>query len=127
MWRASIHYGRKGLALHAMSAIDLALWDLYGKAVNEPVYNLMVAEPSNVFLSTQRHRALTWPKSWGFMEPRYRFLWTSAGHAGMKSNVAFVGNWRKKVGPDFPLMLDCYMALDVEYTADLAHRLNPST
>jgi L-alanine-DL-glutamate epimerase-like enolase superfamily enzyme len=62
MFRASIHYGRKGLALHAISAIDLALWDLYGKTVNEPVYNLM---------------------------------------------------------------LDCYMALDVEYTADLAYRLKP--
>ena len=28
MWRASIHYSRKGLAVHAISAIDLALWDL---------------------------------------------------------------------------------------------------
>jgi L-rhamnonate dehydratase len=42
MWRASIHYSRKGLAVHAISAIDLALWDLYGKTLNEPVYNLVV-------------------------------------------------------------------------------------
>ena len=38
MWRASIHYSRKGLAVHAISAIDIALWDLLGKAKGEPVY-----------------------------------------------------------------------------------------
>jgi hypothetical protein len=41
MWRASIHYGRKGLGVHAISAIDIALWDLLGKVQNEPVYNLL--------------------------------------------------------------------------------------
>src|SRR5690606_1887248 len=40
MWRASMPYGRKGLAIHAISAIDLALWDLLGKLRGEPVYAL---------------------------------------------------------------------------------------
>lgn len=30
-----------------------------------------------------------------------------------------------KVGPDYPLMLDCYMALTVPYTIRLAHELAP--
>ena len=41
MWRASIHYSRKGLGVHAISAVDLALWDLVGKTVGEHVFNLM--------------------------------------------------------------------------------------
>ena len=41
MWRASMPYGRKGIAVHALSAIDLALWDLLGKLQGEPVYNLL--------------------------------------------------------------------------------------
>ena len=41
MWRASIHYSRKGLGVHAISVVDLALWDLYGKTLGEPVFNLM--------------------------------------------------------------------------------------
>ena len=38
MWRASMPYGRKGLAVHALSAVDLALWDLLAKLRGEPVY-----------------------------------------------------------------------------------------
>ena len=40
MWRASIHYSRKGLGVHAISAVDIALWDLMGKALDKPVYEL---------------------------------------------------------------------------------------
>ncbi len=126
MFRASIHYGRKGLALHAISAIDLALWDLYGKTVNEPVYNLMggrTKERIPVYATTSRPDIA---QDLGFHGAKIPLPYgPSAGHAGMKSNVAFIEKWRRKVGPDFPLMLDCYMALDVEYTADLAHRLKP--
>ena len=43
----------------------------------------------------------------------------------MRRNVEFIGNWREEVGPDFPLMLDCYMALDVQYTTELARQLAP--
>jgi len=31
MFRATLNYGRKGLPLQAISAVDLALWDLLGK------------------------------------------------------------------------------------------------
>ena len=31
MFRATINYGRKGLTLQAISAVDLALWDLLGE------------------------------------------------------------------------------------------------
>ena len=41
MWRATLPYGRKGLAIHAISAVDLALWDLLGKLRDEPVYALL--------------------------------------------------------------------------------------
>lgn len=41
MWRSSMPYGRKGIAVHALSAVDLALWDLLGKLRGEPVYALL--------------------------------------------------------------------------------------
>ncbi len=42
------------------------------------------------------------------------------GSAGFDANVAFIGMARDDVGPGFPLMVDCYMALDVRYAIDLA-------
>ena len=41
MYRASIYYGRRGVALHAISGIDIALWDIKGKAAGKPVSELI--------------------------------------------------------------------------------------
>src|SRR5579859_4802517 len=41
MYRASIYYGRRGVALHAISGIDIALWDIKGKALGKPVWQLI--------------------------------------------------------------------------------------
>jgi L-alanine-DL-glutamate epimerase-like enolase superfamily enzyme len=41
MYRAAIYYGRRGVALHAISGIDIALWDIKGKALGQPVSALI--------------------------------------------------------------------------------------
>ena len=40
-WRSTINYGRKGLPIQALSALDLALWDALGKLRKEPVYAML--------------------------------------------------------------------------------------
>ncbi|MEX2199820.1 MAG: mandelate racemase/muconate lactonizing enzyme family protein [Dongiaceae bacterium] len=46
MYDATAYYGRRGAVLHAISAIDMALWDLRGKALGRPLCDL---------LGTRRH------------------------------------------------------------------------
>ncbi len=41
MYDATAWYGRRGVAIHAMSGIEMALWDLKGKAEGTPVYRLL--------------------------------------------------------------------------------------
>lgn len=41
MYRATIYFGRRGVALHAISGIDIALWDIKGKALGKPVSQLI--------------------------------------------------------------------------------------
>jgi L-alanine-DL-glutamate epimerase-like enolase superfamily enzyme len=41
LYRGSSYYGRSALALHVISAIDIALWDLAGKAAGVPVSTLL--------------------------------------------------------------------------------------
>ena len=41
MYRANIYGGRRGIGIHAMSGIDLALWDIKGKALGMPVWKLL--------------------------------------------------------------------------------------
>ncbi|HET8548236.1 MAG TPA: mandelate racemase/muconate lactonizing enzyme family protein [Bryobacteraceae bacterium] len=44
MYRGSIYYGRRGVAIQAISAIDIALWDIMGKAYGQPVHVLLGAK-----------------------------------------------------------------------------------
>ena len=41
MYRGMIYVGRRGIALHALSGIDIALWDIAGKAAGKPVHELL--------------------------------------------------------------------------------------
>ena len=124
MWRASIHYSRKGLGMHAISAIDLALWDLLGKVKGEPVYNLLGgATKGRVPLyATTARPDLAQQK--GFFGAKVPLPYgPEAGAEGMAKNVAFCAKWRDACGATYPLMLDCYMALDVQYAAELARKI----
>src|SRR5258708_34617857 len=41
MYQGSIFFGRGGAAQQAISGIDIALWDIAGKALGQPVYRLL--------------------------------------------------------------------------------------
>src|SRR5215470_2533933 len=41
MYRGAIYFGRRGVVLHAMSGIEIALWDIVGKATGKPIHALL--------------------------------------------------------------------------------------
>lgn len=126
MWRATMPYGRKGLPIQAISAVDLAIWDLLGKLRGEPVYALLggkTKERLPIYATTARPGLA---KEMGFQGAKIPCPYGPGdGEAGLKRNVEAVQEAREMVGPDFPLMLDCYMALTVPYTIALARALEP--
>lgn len=121
MYRASLPYGRKGLPLMAISAVDLALWDLNGKVRGEPVYNLIggLSRDEIVLYCTGPHAdAIQGMGFWGAKVPLPHSPYD--GREGLEANVAFLSAQRERIGPDFPLMVDCYMSLNVSYAIELA-------
>src|SRR5262249_2685007 len=41
MYEGTIYFGRQGAVIQAMSGIEIALWDIVGKATERPVYQLL--------------------------------------------------------------------------------------
>lgn len=121
LFRATMPYGRTGLPVAAISAVDLALWDLVGRLREEPVVNLIGGRSRDeiAFYCTGPHaEAIKAMGFWGAKVPLPHSHFD--GSAGLRDNVAFLAAHRAAVGPDFPLMVDCYMSLTPTYAIELA-------
>jgi L-rhamnonate dehydratase len=126
MARAASTYSAAGLASYAISAVDLALWDLKGKALGLPVYAL-IGGPARAAIPCYATGGDTdWHMELGFRATKLPLPFGPAdGLAGLNANEDLVARTRAMIGRDVELMLDCWMALDVEYAVRLAERLRP--
>jgi L-rhamnonate dehydratase len=126
MYRASVPYGRKGLPIMAISAIDIALWDLLGKWHGVPVYQLLGGKVQAKLPLYATGNEVAWYMQFGFTRFKLAMPHGPAdGPAGLRANLALVEQARETAGPDADLMLDCYMAWDLEYTLRMAEALRP--
>ena len=126
MWRSTLYYGRKGLVVHAISALDLALWDIIGLALGLPVYKLLGGETKPKIPAYCTGNDLEQHVEFGFKKLKLAMPYGPAdGREGMKKNVELVKRTRELLGPDGEIMLDCWMAFTERYTLELAAMLEP--
>ncbi|MBX3194136.1 MAG: L-rhamnonate dehydratase [Microbacteriaceae bacterium] len=121
LYRSTLFYGRRGIVLNAISAVDLALWDLLGRVRQEPVHALLggAVRPGMPCYATGPRPDLA--QSMGFIGGKMPLRHGPAeGEAGMRQNLEALAVMRERVGEDFWLMLDCWMSLDVDYAVRLA-------
>ena len=126
MFRMTKGYGTAGLASYAISAVDLALWDLKGKLFAEPVYNIVGGPQKDRIYCYCTGNDVDWYRELGFTAFKLACPYGPAdGMDGIHRNDEFVGKAREQIGDKCELMLDCWMAFDVEYTVRLAEVLRP--
>lgn len=121
MYHACIYYGRKGIAINALSGVDLALWDLLGKLRGEPVFALLggAVRPEIEFYATGARPDLA--QGMGFIGGKMPLHHAPAeGEQGFRQNLDEMAVMRERVGAGFWLMLDCWMSLDLNYAIRLA-------
>lgn len=136
MYRRTMPFGRKGIGMTAMSAVDLAVWDAKGKLLGQPVFRLLggrTKERLPVYasrlysqpLDTLYEEAKAYAEQ-GFGAVKLRFGWgPKDGIAGMQRNLDLVRTTREAVGPDVDIMADCYMGWTVEYGRRMLRLLEP--
>ena len=119
MYAANVYAGRRGIAIHAMSGIDMALWDIKGKALDVPVWKLLGGGfhkkircyASSLFGPT--------PSETGDRARQYRdegfsavkFGWDPMGR-NAKTDVDLVREARKGLGDDTELLIDAGLVWD---------------
>lgn len=137
MYRSSGRFGRRGVAIAALSGIDIALYDVMGKALGVPVYELLggrskekvTAYASKLYalrdldeLADEARRY----KAQGFRMMKQRFgFGPSDGLSGVRGNVALIRAVREAIGDDIELAADAYMGWDIDYAIKMERLLRP--
>ncbi len=122
MYLSTVFYGRKGIVLHAISCVDLALWDLLGQLRQEPVHHMLggAVRDEIAFYATGARPDLA--QQMGFIGGKLPLHHGPAeGDEGFSKNLALLAEMRSRVGDDFWLMYDCWMSLDLDYAKRFAH------
>ncbi|MBI2807850.1 MAG: mandelate racemase/muconate lactonizing enzyme family protein [Planctomycetes bacterium] len=119
MYEGSIFFGRQGAVIQAISGIEIALWDIVGKAVKRPVYQLLGggfrktfrAYASILFGNTPDE---TEQIACGLAGQGYKAVKFGWGPMGLseESDIAHVRAARKGVGPAVELMVDAGLCWD---------------
>jgi L-rhamnonate dehydratase len=135
MFRGTLNYGRKGIVLEAISAVDIAVWDIMGKATSQPVYNLLggkTRDKVRVYASrlyAQKNMDVLASQAVSFVRQGFTALKQRFGYGprdgaeGMRRNLELVKTVRDAVGPDIELMADVYMGWDVNYAIRMIRML----
>ena len=126
LMRMASPYSPSGLASYAISAIDLALWDLKGRMLSMPVYELAGGAARDRQFCYATGNDTDWHMELGFEATKLACPYgTADGLSAIDRNEDFVGKTREFIGDKVELMLDCWMAFDVEFAVRLAERLRP--
>ena len=126
--------GMKGVTISALSAIDIALWDIKGKALGLPVYKLLggayrdrarayatgLYEPQNV---PSVMDALT-EEAVGYVKAGFGGMKLKVGY-GLKTDVRYVQAIREAIGDDVCLMVDANHAYNATEAIRLARAIEP--
>ena len=126
MYRQTLAWGRKGVGMTAISAVDIAIWDALGKAVKQPVFKLLGGKTKSKLpcyasklysqpLDTLAEEAKNYLDQ-GFKAMKLRLGWgPNDGAEGMRRNIELIRTVRSVVGDNVDLMADVYMGWTFEY------------
>jgi L-rhamnonate dehydratase len=125
-WRSTMHYGRTGVTMNAISGVDLALWDIIGKALQMPVYRLTGGEVKPRVPAYCTGNDIEQHIEAGFKRLKLAIPHGPAdGREGMKKNLDLVKRARQALGADGDIMLDCWMSWTERYTIEMAELVAP--
>ena len=125
-------YGTTGMAISAISGIDIALWDIMGRAVDKPVHKLIGgAYRSEVipyatglyFIDMNRLVEEAVEEALEFKNDGFRAIKMKIGLGDLKLDARRVGAVRKAIGPDVKLAVDANHCFSVPNAIKLGRML----
>ncbi len=118
MWQALHYVGRGGVATFAISAVDVALWDLKAKLAGEPLWRFLGGHDPQVKvyaggIDLEMPLDELREQTQANLERGFRAIKMKVGRDRLSEDVDRVAAMRELLGPDMPLMVDANMRWSV--------------
>lgn len=128
MWWTLHYAGRGGHATSAISAVDIALWDLKGRRLGEPLWRLFGGFDPKVpvyagGIDLQFSLLELLEQADAFKEQGFRAIKMKVGRPRLSEDLCRVAAMRERLGDDFPLMVDANMKWSVDESIRAARSL----
>ena len=129
MWQVSSMAGRRGLALFAISAIDVAAWDLSAKALGVPLWQMLGGSSAPVDAYASEGLWLTddlgklAAEAAELVGRGFRALKMRLGRPREADDLAAARAVRDAIGPETRLMADANQGWDVNYALRVGRKL----
>jgi D-galactarolactone cycloisomerase len=131
MYRRTLDYARSGVLVSAISALDVALWDLKGKILDLPVYMLLGGKKRDkiipyatgmYFVKSNNLNSVLTTEAKHYVSLGFKAMKMKVG-LGIETDVEFVKNIRSAIGPDIKLMIDANHAYSLREAVILAREV----
>ena len=100
MYRSTLPYGQAGIAINAISGVDLALWDLIGQALHLPVYELLGGQTKSRIPAYCTGNDIEQHLKFGYKRVKLAMPYGPAdGYDGQQKNMELVKQTRASLGP----------------------------
>jgi L-alanine-DL-glutamate epimerase-like enolase superfamily enzyme len=128
LWKSTITYGRAGIAVMAMSVLDIALWDALGREAKLPLHRLwghyratMPAYGSGCFRGSGGDGMIA--KALHYKERGYKAIKMQVAHtASLATDLDNVKRMREALGPDVDIMIDVNMGWTPEIAIQMGRK-----
>lgn len=125
-------YGLTGMTICSISGIDIALWDIIGKAVNKPIHKLIggafrtklqAYATGLYFKDMNRLNEEAVEEALKYKEGGFKAIKMKIGLGSMKKDLDRVAAVRDAIGPDIGLMVDANHCYNVPQAINIGREL----
>lgn len=133
LYARSIDYGRKGTMIAAISALDIALWDIKAQAADVPLYRLLggaavesiACYATGFYFGGGEPLEQRWEReARGYLESGFRAMKMKVGQ-GVERDAELTAALRGVIGPDVKLAIDANHAYTPVEAIALARKVEP--
>ncbi|MGI9317345.1 MAG: mandelate racemase/muconate lactonizing enzyme family protein [bacterium] len=129
MWTEMNPTGHAGFPIAALATIDMACWDIIGKAANQPLHKLFGAcrdkvktyASGGLWLSQSIDECVG--EAAGFIDQGFRSMKIRLGNEKISDDVARVRAVREAIGPEIELLSDANQGLTIKHAIRLAREI----